>query len=129
MLSSCNRQLLQEHLTSGRLSCIMKWHVHQNQTYFLNNVPSSFWLELLVIVSFLIFNATFSSVFISRWRLSGLAFKTLSESQSKSLSIFFFKLFNYFIMFKIIGVWRRVICIICRIYIDTIKEQIANESN
>ena len=39
----------------------------------LNNIPRSFWLELLVIVSVLIFNATFSSVLTSRWHLSGLA--------------------------------------------------------
>ena len=55
----------------------------------LNNIPSSFSLELLVIVSFLIFNATFSSVFISRSHLSELAFKKLSENQWKCLSIFF----------------------------------------
>ena len=54
----------------------------------LNNIRSSFSLELLVMVSFLIFNAKFSSVFISRWHLSGLAFKK-SENQWKSLSIFF----------------------------------------
>ena len=44
---------------------------------------------MLVIASFLIFNATFSSASISRWHLLGLAFKKLSENQSKSLSIIF----------------------------------------
>ena len=55
----------------------------------LNNISSSFSLELLVIVSFLILNATFLSVFISRWHLSRVAFKKLTENQPKSLSIFF----------------------------------------
>ena len=31
-------------------------------------------------------------------------------------------------MFKTIGVWGRVICIICNIYIDIIKEQITNKN-
>ena len=42
----------------------------------------------------------------------------------KKLINIFFKWFNYFIKFKIIGVWSLVICIICKIYIDIIKEQI-----
>ena len=46
----------------------------------LNKIPSSYSLELLVIVSFLTFNVTFSSVFISKWHLSVLAFKKLSEN-------------------------------------------------
>ena len=95
--------------------------------FLLNNIPSSFLVELLLIVSFLIFNASFSWVFISRWHLSGLAFKKLFENQWKSLSIFFFEWFNYFIKFKIIGMWSRAICIICKVYIDIIKEQITKK--
>ena len=56
-------QLLQEHLGSGRLNEVT---CSPKSNLLLNNIPNNFWLELLVTVSFLIFNATLSSVFISR---------------------------------------------------------------
>ena len=72
-----------EAFLHNEVTCSSKSHL------LMNNIPNSFLLDLLVMVSFLIFNAAFSSVFISRWHLSGLALKKLSENQSKSLSIFF----------------------------------------
>ena len=89
-VSSYNVPLLQDHLTSGRVSSIMKWHVHQNQIFYWIHI-NGYWLELLVIVPFLIFNALFSPVFINRWHLSGLVFKKLCENQLESFIIIFYK--------------------------------------
>ena len=90
----------------------------------LSNIPSSFWLELLVIVS-LIFNATFFYKQVALIRVN--YFKVIWKSVKKLINIFF-KWFNYFFMFKIIGIWVRVICIIWKIYIDIINKQITDEN-
>ena len=111
MPSSYNRQLLQEHLTSVTLS--LKFHC----------IPSTFRLELLVIVSFLIFNLKLSSMFISRCHFSGLAFKKLSENQSKSLSIFSSRNLIAFFIFKNIDICGCAICIIYKIKMGILKKR------
>ena len=69
----------------------------------LKRIPSSFWFELLLIVSFLTLILILPVVFTSRWHSSGLALRQLFENQSKSCSAFSSSKFTMFSIFTIMN--------------------------
>ena len=66
------------------------------QKLLLKRITSSFWFELLLVVSFLILILILSVVFTSRWHLSGCTLRCAWKPVKKDIYIFFKQHHNIF---------------------------------